>query len=190
MLRWHRLAAGLTQEELAEEAGLSVRGLSDLERGARRAPRRETVQLLCEALQLSEAERARLEAAARHRGISAARAQGESLSIPHGNLHASPFVGRAQELALIDHLLGDGLPVFLVAGEPGIGKSRLLQVGIERAQAQDWTVLTGGCHRRSGQEPYAPLIDALADSLRRQPPDEQRQNLQDCTWLVSLPDTF
>ena len=51
LLRQHRLAAGLTQEELADRAGLSVRGLSDLERGARRAPRRETVQLLCPAAQ-------------------------------------------------------------------------------------------------------------------------------------------
>ncbi len=125
LLRRHRLAAGLTQEELAGRAGLSVRGLSDLERGARRAPHRETVHLLCEALQLSEAERARLETAARHRGISAARAQGRSLPLPHGNLHSSPFVGRTQELALLDHLLGDGPQVLLVAGEPGIGKSRL-----------------------------------------------------------------
>jgi transcriptional regulator with XRE-family HTH domain len=46
LLRRSRLAAGLTQEELAAQAGLSVRGLSDLERGARLAPRRETVQLL------------------------------------------------------------------------------------------------------------------------------------------------
>ena len=186
LLRRHRIAAGLTQEVLADRAGLSVRGLSDLERGARLAPRRETVQLLCKALQLSEAERARLDAAARHRGISAARAQGESLSLPPGNLHASPFVGRTPELALLDHLLRDNLPGLLVAGEPGIGKSRLLQVGIERAKAQGWTVLTGGCHRRSGQEPYAPLVDALADSLRRQPPAEQQRHLQDCTWLVRL----
>src|SRR6266852_209521 len=77
LLRRYRLAAGLTQEELAEEAGLSVRGLSDLERGARRAPRRETVQLLVEALHLSAAERTRLEAAARQRGVPAAQASGE-----------------------------------------------------------------------------------------------------------------
>ena len=68
LLRRSRLAAGLTQEELAAQAGLSVRGLSDLERGARLAPRRETLQLLAEALQLSAAERTRLEAAARQRG--------------------------------------------------------------------------------------------------------------------------
>src|SRR5215471_17880300 len=63
LLRRHRLATGLTQEGLAELAGLSVRGLSDLERGARRAPRRETIQMLAEALHLSAAERTLLEAA-------------------------------------------------------------------------------------------------------------------------------
>ena len=68
VLRRSRLAAGLTQEELADHAGLSVRGLSDLERGARRAPRRETIQLLAEALHLPAEERARLEAAARKSG--------------------------------------------------------------------------------------------------------------------------
>ena len=35
LLRRYRTAAGLTQEELAERAGLSTRGISDLERGAR-----------------------------------------------------------------------------------------------------------------------------------------------------------
>src|SRR5439155_11068797 len=68
LLRRQRLAAGLTQEELAELAGLSVRGLSDLERGARRVPRRETVQLLAEALHLSAEEQTQLEAAARRQG--------------------------------------------------------------------------------------------------------------------------
>ncbi|TME09295.1 MAG: helix-turn-helix domain-containing protein [Chloroflexi bacterium] len=186
LLRRSRLAAGLTQEELAAQAGLSVRGLSDLERGARLAPRRETVQLLAEALQLSAAERTQLEAAARQRGAPAVQASGGSLSSPQSSLSALPFVGRAQELALLEQVLTDGPPVLLVAGEPGIGKSRLLQAGIERAQAQGWTVLTGGCHRRSGQEPFAPLVGTLADSLRRQSPNEQRLHLEGCTWLVRL----
>jgi predicted ATPase/DNA-binding XRE family transcriptional regulator len=42
LLRRHRIEAGLSQEALAERAGLSLRGLSDLERGARRAPYRDT----------------------------------------------------------------------------------------------------------------------------------------------------
>jgi tetratricopeptide (TPR) repeat protein/transcriptional regulator with XRE-family HTH domain len=183
LLRRHRLVTGLTQADLADLAGLSVRGLSDLERGARLAPRRETVLLLAEALHLSEEERIRLEAAARKPGVPAA---GGSLSSPQSSLPALPFVGRAQELALLEQVLTDGPPVLLVAGEPGIGKSRLLQAGIQRAQAHGWTVLSGGCHRRSGQEPYAPLLGALADFLRRQPPTEQRRQLQGCSWLVRL----
>ena len=54
-----RYRAGLTQEELAERAGLSVRAVSDLERGVRRAPYKETVRLLAEALGLGVQERAR-----------------------------------------------------------------------------------------------------------------------------------
>ena len=46
LLREHRLTAGLTQEALAERAGLSTRAVSELERGGRRGPRRETVALL------------------------------------------------------------------------------------------------------------------------------------------------
>ena len=41
MLRRLRTAASLSQEDLAERAGLSVRGISDLERGVRQAPRPE-----------------------------------------------------------------------------------------------------------------------------------------------------
>jgi tetratricopeptide (TPR) repeat protein/transcriptional regulator with XRE-family HTH domain len=186
LLRRYRLAAGLTQEELADRAGLSVRGLSDLERGARRAPRRETVQLLAEALQLSAAERTQLEAASRQRVIQAAHASGGRVTSPPHNAPAFPFVGRSQELALLEQVLADGPPVLLVAGEPGIGKTRLLQAGSELAEAQGWTVVTGGCHRRSGQEPYAPLLGALADFLRRQPLAEQRRQLQGCSWLVRL----
>ena len=186
LLRRHRLAAGLTQESLADLAGMSVRGLSDLERGARRVPRRETVRLLSEALHLSPDEQARLEAAARQHRIPVAQVIDNGPAIPPGNLPSSPFVGRVQELALLDQVLKDGPSVLLVAGEPGIGKSRLLQAGSEQARAKGWTVLMGGCHRRSSQEPYAPLVDALADSWRLQPPALQRLHAQECPWLVRL----
>ena len=53
LLRRYRTAAALSQEELAARAGLSPRGISDLERGARTAPRLETVRLLADALGLS-----------------------------------------------------------------------------------------------------------------------------------------
>src|SRR6266508_843343 len=57
LLRRHRLLAGLSQEALAERAGLSVRGISDLERGVRRAPHPATIARLAEVLDLDAATR-------------------------------------------------------------------------------------------------------------------------------------
>src|SRR5262245_58119204 len=65
LLRQHRLAAGLTQDGLAERARISVRAISDLERGVRRAPHKDTLRLLAAALQLSADAEALLLAAAR-----------------------------------------------------------------------------------------------------------------------------
>ena len=53
-LRRLREAAGLTQEELAQEAGLTARGISDLERGVRKRPYPHTVRSLSEALDLTQ----------------------------------------------------------------------------------------------------------------------------------------
>ena len=64
-MRHYRVSAGLSQEALAERAGLSVRGISDLERGARTFPRLETVRMLADALELDERDRAVLLGAAR-----------------------------------------------------------------------------------------------------------------------------
>ena len=50
LLRHYRRAAELTQEELAERAGISVRSISDLERGSAHRPRRDTVDMLIRAL--------------------------------------------------------------------------------------------------------------------------------------------
>ncbi len=65
LLRRQRRAAGLTQEGLAAQAGLSARGIADLERGARRTPRRDTIALLVRALGASPEDETALLAAAR-----------------------------------------------------------------------------------------------------------------------------
>ncbi len=57
LLRGYRSEAGLTQEELAEQAGLSVRAISDLERGVNISPRPFTVRRLADALDLTAAHR-------------------------------------------------------------------------------------------------------------------------------------
>ncbi|HEV2127538.1 MAG TPA: helix-turn-helix transcriptional regulator, partial [Thermomicrobiales bacterium] len=98
LLRIYRLAAGLTQEALAERAGLSVRGISDLERGARRSPYPETVRLLAEGLGFGPdaPERAALLAA---RG--AAEPSEAALERPRLPTPATPLIGRERELAAI-----------------------------------------------------------------------------------------
>ncbi len=70
LLRRYRQASGLTQEELAERARLSVQAIGALERGDRRTPRKETIDLLAEALLLNEPERAAFEAAARQQRLA------------------------------------------------------------------------------------------------------------------------
>ena len=67
LLRQLRGEAGLTQEELAEAAGLSPRSVSDLERGINRTARKDTAELLAGALGLAEPARPVFVAAARGR---------------------------------------------------------------------------------------------------------------------------
>src|ERR1700741_25609 len=54
-LRQQRVAAGLTQEDLAERAGVSVRTIADLERGRTRKPYPSSLRALVRALGLPEA---------------------------------------------------------------------------------------------------------------------------------------
>src|SRR5438093_95725 len=136
LLQRHRLAAGLTQEALAERAGLSVRGVSDLERGARTAPQRETLRLLADALDLTGAARAAF--AGRHPPRTAtARAapprpevsHQPRVPLPAPPMLEAPLVGRAAEftkLVELYHAASRGRPQAVVLqGEAGIGKTRL-----------------------------------------------------------------
>jgi predicted ATPase/transcriptional regulator with XRE-family HTH domain len=74
MLRRYRLGAGLTQADLAERAGISERGVSDLERGARRSPHANTVWRLAQALNLDDATRMALASTVGYRPLPIARA--------------------------------------------------------------------------------------------------------------------
>ncbi len=71
LLRQLRTQAQLTQEELAEAAGLSPRSVSDLERGISRTARKDTATLLAEALNLTGPVREVFVAAARGRAPAA-----------------------------------------------------------------------------------------------------------------------
>jgi WD40 repeat protein/transcriptional regulator with XRE-family HTH domain len=157
LLRQLRAEARLTQEELADAAGLSPRSVSDLERGINRTARKDTAELLARALGLAEPARAVFVAAARGRApaaevLAAMRgkaslapetpAPGESLVwsgcpylglVPFEERDARVFYGRGELVAqLSQRLCGrlDGPGMLLVAGESGAGKSSLLRAGL------------------------------------------------------------
>jgi tetratricopeptide (TPR) repeat protein/transcriptional regulator with XRE-family HTH domain len=182
LLRRYREAAGLTQEALAERAGISWRAISDLERGINRAPRSATLTLLARALELGAADRARMEAAAGRLTLV-----GDPPGAALGGPDQPPLLGRARELALLErHLACQGPPILLLAGEPGIGKSRLLAEAVHRGAAAGWSVLLGGCTRSGGQLPYSPLLQALQRQLSGHATAQQRAALRGCAWLVHL----
>jgi predicted ATPase/DNA-binding XRE family transcriptional regulator len=129
LLRDFRLAAGLSQETLAERAGMSAGGISFLERGVRRAPYRDTVALLATGLDLSPENRRLLEAAAarapqprKRQGAPA----GETIDEPAAHnlpIELTSFVGRTSDVAKLRALLTTSRLVTIV-GPGGVGKTR------------------------------------------------------------------
>jgi transcriptional regulator with XRE-family HTH domain len=100
LLRRHRLAAGLTQEELAERSGLSVRAISNIERGRTAGPYSRSVRMLAQALKLPDQVREELQQAARRKENGH-----QPVVVPHRPVPrqlppaVGHFVGRAAELA-------------------------------------------------------------------------------------------
>jgi predicted ATPase/DNA-binding XRE family transcriptional regulator len=143
VLRRYRVGASLSQEELAERSGLSVRGISDLERGARTSPRLETVRLISDALQLSSDDRSTLLAAARPeidspegvRDSTIAR----TLEVPPPPSPPTRLVGRRQELEQILALFRTReARLITLTGQGGIGKSRLA-LAVARALSSEFS---------------------------------------------------
>jgi len=124
LLRRYRTAAGLSQETLAERAGLSTRAISALEQGTRLAPRRETVRMLASALNLSDHEQAALEEAiSRKRTIPSPPAFGATHTLP---VQPTPLIGRERETAAAAALLlRDAVRLLTLTGPGGVGKTRL-----------------------------------------------------------------
>jgi len=78
---------------------------------------------------------------------------------------AEHLVGRAAELSAVDGLLADTAggagTALLLAGEPGIGKTRLLAELAARADARGWLVLTGSASELESDLPFCLFVDAL-----------------------------
>jgi transcriptional regulator with XRE-family HTH domain len=169
LLRGLRAKAGLTQEELAEAAGLTSRVISDLERGMVAIPHKDTVRLLAEALQLGGGARVEFETTARHRalpGRAGMRGVAAARTLPRD---ISSFTGRQRELAeLADAAASRSgvVSIHAIGGMAGIGKTAFAvhaahQLASQFPGGQIFLPLHG---HTPGRQPVSPA-DALASLL-------------------------
>jgi tetratricopeptide (TPR) repeat protein/transcriptional regulator with XRE-family HTH domain len=169
LLRRYRSAAGLTQEELAHRSGLSVRALSDMERGTTAKPFARSARLLADALQLDDANRARLlgtltgDQPPEPRVTPAIRPRQLPSPVAH-------FVGRENELVALSDLLDEGgigtVVISAIGGTAGVGKTALITQWAHRVADRfpDGQLYVN----LRGYDPGRPLTaaDALARFLR------------------------
>jgi tetratricopeptide (TPR) repeat protein/transcriptional regulator with XRE-family HTH domain len=178
LLRQLRAEARLTQEELAEAAGLSPRSVSDLERGINRTARKETALLLARALGLDGQVRTLFVAAARGRApaceVLTARDEVPPSPSAVAATRALPrdigsFTGRQPELArLLAGVAADGVlgGIHAIDGMAGSGKTTLAVHAAHRLAARfpDGQFFLPLHAHTPGQRPVSPA-DALASLL-------------------------
>jgi len=145
--------AGLTQEELSERTGLSIRAIGDLERGRTGRPRRKSIQILAEALELSESEYGQVLDLLRQQ-LAVGAAEMDGFAWPANGQAAQPrlssgpagrsapaqlpadiadFTGRAEQRVTLQQILTAGMrarhpgavTVTVVTGAGGTGKTTL-----------------------------------------------------------------
>ncbi len=123
-LRQLREAAGLTQEELAERAGLTPKGVGALERGDRKRPYPNTVRALADALGLGGEERACfIGSVSRRDSVPEPAPPAPAVSLP---VPPTPLVGREREIEDARRLLLDRqVRLLTLTGPGGVGKTRL-----------------------------------------------------------------
>src|SRR4051794_9307616 len=100
------------------------------------------------------------------------------MSLPAG---PTPLIGRGRELATMRARLtaassGAGGAIVL-AGEAGMGKSRLVAEVLADAARQQFALLRGGCYETDRTLPYAPLLDLLRGIVAGQLPGEAAPRL-------------
>lgn len=187
LLRRYRTLAGLTQESLAERAGISTRAVSDLERGINRAPRAETLELIAAALALAPEPRAELIAAA-HPDLETRPAVAPTDAPIGGSrlpMPPTPLIGREEDLLRGLRLLQSSETRLLtITGPGGVGKTHLaLELArqceprfaagarfVDLATIRDATLVPTALAQALGlrEPPTDTLLDALKAALREQ----------------------
>src|SRR5450755_106617 len=90
-----------------------------------------------------------------------------------------PLVGRLREVTRVmdvyDMAKDESARVVLMMGEPGIGKTRLLEEIALRAARDGAVVLRGGNSEAEGMPPYLPFLEALGQHIQITPLDDLRE---------------
>jgi DNA-binding XRE family transcriptional regulator/tetratricopeptide (TPR) repeat protein len=214
-LRRRRKALDLTQEQLAASVACSHFAIRKLEADERR-PSKALAERLASRLGVAPAERETFVAVARGmRGAAALPIEGTPLGgapttvagsapLPPPTARASArdvelraqapgpgFVGRDAELAALEAAAesaraGAG-QVVLLAGQPGIGKTRTAQAIAERAAAQGMAAYWGRCPEEPGAPPYWPWVQLLRACTERLDPRSLAAALgQGARWIADL----
>ncbi|HEY7295670.1 MAG TPA: ATP-binding protein, partial [Dehalococcoidia bacterium] len=101
----------------------------------------------------------------------------------------APLVGRGREQAVIAErlctLLRGPAGVIMLAGEPGIGKTRLLDEAAAEAASLGVTVLRGGASEAEGMPPYLPFLEALGRYIRSAPPQRLQHEAGPWTGILA-----
>jgi class 3 adenylate cyclase/tetratricopeptide (TPR) repeat protein len=110
-----------------------------------------------------------------------------------GALPVDPLVGRNELLpvlrAALDGAEAGAAPLLLIAGEPGVGKTRLAQEVTVEARNRGFVVAAGRCYEPEQTVAYYPFLDALTTLFLLAPPDVQREAGTRWPYLrVLLPD--
>src|SRR5262245_2806759 len=160
-LRALREAAGLTQEELATIAGLSVHAVSALERGQRRRPHFDTIRALSSALDLNGATRAAfIEVTRPPSAPDAAAEQLREIPLP---VAPTPLLGRVNDLKTLRRWLADpAARLITLSGPGGAGKTRLALELAHAAVAEGARVVFVGL---ATIRDHALVAPAIADAL-------------------------
>jgi DNA-binding CsgD family transcriptional regulator len=112
-----------------------------------------------------------------------------SVSIAFSPPRTSPFIGRQEELARAMNCYAAARQgqahVVLVAGEPGIGKTRLLDEIAVRAAHDGAIVLRGGASEAEGMPPYLPFLEAFGRYIQETPVDQLRTQVAATSPLLA-----
>lgn len=196
-LKRRRGGLGLTQKELARRIGYAEVTLRKVEANEVR-PSRQMAELLAEALETSADERAEFVRFARgendagttaclEQKATTGRADERSKPMPqlHVNLVDYALVGRQDALKVLRtewaQAMQDGMRVVLIAGEAGIGKTRLAEEVLAEVQRQGGAAARARAYALEGRLAFAPVADWL-----RSPPLQARLADLERVWLDEL----